>query len=62
MRYFLDRDNDGHWYIINSDKRDEWSEWVDADGEDEYGWSIPVYAQPINGNPSRVEFDECEIK
>ena len=33
-RYFLDRDESGHWYIVPVAKRAEWNKWRDLDGDD----------------------------
>lgn len=27
-RYFFDRDESGHWYLVDADKREEWETWL----------------------------------
>ena len=60
-RFFLDSDNDGHWYVIPAEKRSEWEVWSNLDGEDERAWDTPEWAVPINGAQSRVTFEEYRI-
>jgi len=54
-KYFLVRDNDCHWYIIEADKQSEWNDWVDLDGDDERCWNVPEFAQAID-SPSEIKF------
>lgn len=50
MKYFLDQDEDCHWYLIPADKRAEWEAFRD---DPEY---LPEWAEPLGGGPNRVEF------
>ena len=48
-RYFMDRDDSGHRYFIEWEKREQWSEWLDIPSEDEMAWDVPDYARSIDG-------------
>ena len=52
-KYFLGRDNDCHWYIIDADKEGEWYEWVNLDGDDERCWNVPDFAESIDSRNRR---------
>lgn len=54
--YFLSSDDDGHWYIVPKSKEMDWGIWLNLDSEDEESWTVPSYAKPINGSPSKVTF------
>jgi hypothetical protein len=54
-RFFMDQDNDCHWYIIEADKRKEWDAWLNLDSDDEASWNVPDFAQGID-HPRFVEF------
>ncbi len=56
MRFFLDQDNNCHWYIVDASKRKEWSEWLELSEDDENSWNAPSFAQELGGHPNRVEF------
>lgn len=53
--YFMDQDDDCHWYIIEADKRTEWNAWLNLDGDDESSWNVPDFARSID-NPSLIVF------
>lgn len=55
-RYFLDRDNDGHWYFVADSCRLEWEQWLGIPADDERAWSAPSFATPINGSHARLTF------
>lgn len=52
--YFLDRDNEGHWYIIPSDKEKEWNKWFSS--EDYNDGIIPNYVIEVGGSHTLVRF------
>lgn len=54
--FFLSMDNDGHWFIIPVERRDEWNDWIDLDQSDEASWDVPEWADDLNGSPSNVIF------
>ena len=55
-RYFLDQDDDCHWYLIKAANRSEWLRWRESGSE-----SVPAYATQIDG-PSRIEFYEPKAR
>lgn len=59
-RYFLDQDNDGHWFLVDADKRAEWEEWVKLGPDDETGWRPPEHATELAGGPSNLVFEMPE--
>lgn len=54
-RYFLDRDNDGHWFIVRADRRVEWELWLDHDAEGDF-----PDARRLSRVPSLVTFTDPE--
>ncbi len=61
-RYFLSRDNDGHWYVVPVSKMKEWYLWCDFGPEDADSWQVPVWAEEIGGSPCLVTFSEYRIE
>ena len=57
MRYVLNNDDDGHWYILPADKKEEFSNWVYGPEDAEQ----PEWARSIGGHPNNVTFAEPEI-
>ncbi|MDB4491640.1 hypothetical protein N9260_01320 [bacterium] len=55
-RFFLASDGDGHWFIVPSDKADEWEEWSNLSDDDERKRDAPSFAQPLGGCPAKVTF------
>ncbi len=51
--YFLDCDDEGHWYVIPTSKEADWSEWVNRPDLDSGDFPHAVY---LNGPPSLVRF------
>ena len=60
IRFFLDRDNSGHLYVVRAERRAEWNTWLSYDDEDERGWDTPEFAQRVNGSEARVTFENPE--
>lgn len=56
MRYFLDSDDDGHWYIIQAHHRPEWVLWRNLDPDNPEAWKTPPFADRLNGHPDQIEF------
>lgn len=50
LKYFIDRDESGDWFLIPVDKQDEWEAWLESDED------IPEFAEYID-NPSDVVFE-----
>lgn len=59
-RYFLDSDEDGHWYLVEASSRKKWEEWLRLDPEDELSWTHPSFAKAVGGSPNRIEFENPE--
>lgn len=59
-KFFLDSDNDCHWYVVPDEKREAWDEWVDLDEDDPRGWTAPSWAERINGPVSQIRFSDWE--
>jgi hypothetical protein len=57
-RYFLASDDDGHWYVIDAARRDEWDDWREIDSEDERAWTPPPFAKSLGCSPSCVTFTD----
>jgi hypothetical protein len=51
-RYFLDCDDDSHWYLVDASRRAEWEKWLNTP----FYFPQPDFAEQIDG-PSRVEFE-----
>ena len=58
QRYYLDTDNDSHWYLIPEEYRADWETFLSLDSEDEHSWNVPAYARELGGGPNQVTF-EC---
>lgn len=56
MKYFLSRDGDCHWYLVEADRRDDWDSWCEIDTNDPASWEVPGFARAID-NPSDIEFE-----
>lgn len=56
MRYFLDTNQDSHWYLIPVVMRADWEAFLILDAEDEHSWNVPQYAREIDG-PNQIEFE-----
>jgi hypothetical protein len=56
-RYFLNTDNDSHWYLIPTEKREEWENWCELPEGDENSWNVPEWAEALGGAPNQVEFE-----
>lgn len=61
MKFFLSQDNDGHWYIVQAARRDDWLTWLEQDEDEEASWEEPDFAERLGGAPDLVEFGEYEI-
>lgn len=55
-KYFLDNDDDGHWYLIPVSRSEDWQRWVDND----YNWEDDFCSEASNwmigGHPNKIEF------
>jgi len=55
-RFFLDSDDDGHWYLVPLDIKEEWIEWNNL-GTDE----PPEGVQELGSHPNVVSFLSPDI-
>lgn len=60
-RYFLDRDDDGHWYVIPVHHMDDWNAWRNLGSDDKRSWDVPSYAREVGGSHTLVSFSRPEI-
>jgi hypothetical protein len=51
MRYVLDRDDDGHWYLIAESEKGAFNEYVYAGGAE------PPSMIRLSGHPNNVSFE-----
>lgn len=58
--YILVQDDSCYWYVIPSDREDDWDDWLISD-EIELG-CVPDYAISINGSLRRVKILEYRIR
>lgn len=59
-RYFLDCDDDAHYYLVPENKRDEWNAWRAIPSDDERSWDVPDFARRINNWTSITFIDPQE--
>ncbi len=52
--YMLVQDDSSHWYIIETNKKDDWNKFLKSK-EAELG-TVPDYADEVGGSPSLVKF------
>lgn len=64
MRLKFVSDDDGHWYAIPADKRDDFEGWVESESrwvEDEYTYTGEDFEKyRLNMHPSNYTFDNLE--
>lgn len=53
MRFLMDSDDDGHWYVVPLSERKRFREYVEAD--DKNPADVPGVAY-LNGHPNTVTF------
>lgn len=58
-RWRMMSDDDGHWYVIPANRREEFDAWVY--GGSNNGVPQPDWAWSINGHLSNVTFSEVDI-
>jgi len=59
-RYCLEQDNDDHWYLIPSHKKDAWRTFMDIPEDDERSWEVPKFARLIDGYGTLTFTDPIE--
>ncbi len=60
MRYFLDTDEDCHWYLIPDTMRIEWNNWCRSDAG-EYT-EAPKWARSLGHHPNMITFELPEYE
>jgi len=40
--FFIDRDKNSHYYLINNEFREQWEEWNNLSEDDERSWNIQI--------------------
>ena len=60
-RFYLDTDNDSHWFLIPCECREEWTAFLDRDPDTEAAWNPPDWAVMIGGSPTLVTFENPSI-
>ena len=55
-RYFLDSDDDGHWYLIPCDRVNEWDNWNEAMALDQ----TDITPEGCT-TPTELDFSDCRI-
>jgi len=60
-RYYLDRDNDSHWYVVPVSRKDDWEAWLGLGEDEEAGWDEPDFVARVGGSPSLVTFTDARI-
>lgn len=61
MRFFLDKDDDGHDYLIPEKHRQEWEAWCELDSDDEAAWDVPKWAIELGMSPNCLTFESPMI-
>jgi len=54
-QWFVDSDNDGHWYLVPVAHRAEWEQFLDLPESDERSWDVPEWAVALVGGPQQLE-------
>lgn len=55
-KYFLDNDDDGHWYLVPVEEREAFEEWLDSDVDEHHIFTAKAYEYMIGGHPNKIEF------
>jgi hypothetical protein len=55
-RFYLDQDDDSHWYVIPADRATDWEDWCDSGAE-----TVPEWAQRVGGAHTLVTFTDPVI-
>ena len=55
-KFFMDQDDDAHWYLVDNAVRDAWFAWLKIPSDDERAWTPPEGAERLHGPPSMILF------
>lgn len=61
MEFYIDNDDDGHWYIVPEEHREQWVVWRNLPCDDENSWDVPSFATQIDG-VDQIIFNYYRIK
>lgn len=61
-RFFLDSDDDGHWYVVPKSKEDEWYKWLGIDRSLVVVEEAPEWVIEVGGAPSLVTFSNPVVE
>lgn len=56
-RYFLDSDDDFHWYLVPVSRRKEWERWLDRQDKE-----APNFAKRLSAAVSTITFENPQLK
>lgn len=62
MKYILTQDDDGHWFVIPANMKDEWYLWKERFYNHNSNEDVPDWADAVGGSPSLVEFENYIIR
>lgn len=62
VRYYLDRDEDGHWFVLPVANQEEWERWLDGVYNAYNHDPLPEWVTEVNGSPTRVTFTDWKIE
>jgi hypothetical protein len=60
QKYILTTDNDCHWYLIPTEKYDQWNTWLESEDE-ETCWNVPSFAKAVDGPHSIIIHEYSEV-
>lgn len=61
-RYFLDTDNNDHWYVVPVELKAEWDAWMDLPGDDERVCEAPEGIVRLEVSHTLVTFTDPVIE
>jgi hypothetical protein len=61
-RYFLDQDQDSHWFIVPESLREAWDAWRELDPDDEKAWTAPKGCLELGSHPNTITFTDWKAQ
>lgn len=61
QEFYMDTDNDGHWFVIPKDRESEWQDFLELDPDDEEAWEPPIWTTQVGGSHTLVSFTSFRI-
>lgn len=59
--YYLDEDNDGHWYVVPVELSEVWQKWLSLPDDNPESWEPPDGCEQVGGSPTLVRFSDYII-